>query len=253
SRTFDPGDLDIDGYFPSTAAAGETYTAYLLVLNQDNRSYAVQPTDTIHAEVEWQASGVRLAGRISADMPLVTSPDGGASVVPLLLNAPASAGPYTLSLNGASGPLGAWSIAAPIEVGQQEAATSFPVPVRLEAWSVPDTARAGDTLVVDLTWRALGKIDAYYSTYVKLLDKDSQAVAGWDGQPRDGQAPTLLWVPGQTIDDTIVLDMPVDLPPGDYTVEAGMYRAGDLARCLTLDAGGAPLERLILGAVHIEP
>jgi hypothetical protein len=186
-------------------------------------------------------------------MPLVTSPDGGASVVPLTLNAPPDAGSYTLSLTGVGGPLRAWSAAATIVVGQQSAATSFPVPVRLEAWSVPDTARAGDTLAVDLTWRALGKIDAYYSTYVKLLDKDSQAVAGWDGQPRDGQAPTLLWVPGQTIDDTIVLDMPVDLPPGDYTVEAGMYRAGDLARCLTLDAGGSPLERLILGVVHVEP
>jgi hypothetical protein len=253
SRTFDPGDLAIDGYFPSTAAAGETYTAYLIVLNQDNRSYAVQPTDTIHAQAEWQAPGVRLTERISADMPLVTSPDGGASVVPLPLSAPAGAGPYTLSLDGAGGPLGAWSIAATIEVGQQGAATGFPVPVRLEAWSVPDTARAGNTLAVDLTWRALGKIDAYYSTYVKLLDKDSQAVAGWDGQPRDGQAPTLLWVPGQTIDDTIVLDIPADLSPGDYAVEAGMYRATDLARCLTLDAGGAPLERLILGAVHIEP
>ena len=34
-----------------------------------------------------------------------------------------------------------------------------------------------------MTEKALGKIDAYYSTYVKLLDAEGNAIAGWDGQP----------------------------------------------------------------------
>jgi hypothetical protein len=108
-------------------------------------------------------------------------------------------------------------------------------------------------LQVDLTWRALGKIDAYYSVYVKLIDAEGNAVTGWDGQPRDGGAPTLLWAPGDTIDDSVTLPVPAGAPPGQYTVEAGMYRAEDLAPALTLNADRAPVERLVLGTVRIEP
>jgi hypothetical protein len=184
---------------------------------------------------------------------LVISPDGGAAVIPLAIAAPAEPGPYTLSLGEADGPLGPWSATATVEVGPQAASAAFPVPVRLEAWSVPDTAAPGDTLPVELVWRALGKIDAYYSLYVKLLDAAGHQVAGWDGQPREGQAPTLLWEPGEKIEDRIVLMVPSDTPPGDYTVQVGMYRAADLAQALTLDLDGQPTEQIILGTVHVEP
>jgi hypothetical protein len=129
--------------------------------------------------------------------------------------------------------------------------SAFPVPIRLEAWEVAEAARPGDSLPVILTWRALGKIDAYYSLYVKLVDGEGNAVAGWDGQPRSGEAPTLLWVPGEVIEDSVTLAVPGDLPAGQYVVEVGMYRAVDLARCLTLDRDGAPLSRVLLGAVSI--
>jgi hypothetical protein len=139
-----------------------------------------------------------------------------------------------------------------VEVGAQRD-DAFPVPARLEDWGLPATARPGESMTVDLTWRALGKIDAYYSVYVKLLDAEGNAVAGWDGQPRDGAAPTLLWVPGETVEDRVTLAIPVDAAPGDYLVEVGMYRAADLARCLTLNGDGVPVERMVLGAVRVEP
>ena len=252
-RAFDPGDLAVDAYVPPSAAAGETFVVYLIVVNHGARSYAIQPVEPIQAEAVWQTPGAQVAQSVPADIPLVISPDGGAAVIPLAIAAPAEPGPYTLSLGEADGPLGPWSATATVEVGPQAASAAFPVPVRLEAWSVPDTAAPGDTLPVELVWRALGKIDAYYSVYIKLLAGDGQAVASWDGQPRNGQAPTLLWIPGQTIDDTVLLDIPAETPPGDYALEAGMYRAEDLARCLLLDAEGAPLESVNLGTVRIEP
>jgi len=103
------------------------------------------------------------------------------------------------------------------------------------------------------TSEALGKIDAYYSIYVKLLDGEGNAVAGWDGQPRNGEAPTLVWVPGETIEDLVTLTVPGDAPAGEYAVEVGMYRAVDLARCLTLDQDGVPVKHVILGTVRVEP
>ena len=118
---------------------------------------------------------------------------------------------------------------------------------------VPPAVRAGADLDVDLTWRALGKIDAYYSVYLKLLDAGGNALAGWDGEPGGGQAPTLLWVPGETVEDRIRLSIPADTPAGEYCLVAGMYRAEDLARCLTLDAGGRPIPEILLGTVRVEP
>jgi hypothetical protein len=251
-RAFDPGDLQVSGYFPPRAVAGEPYTAYVIAINHGPRSYAVQPTERIQPAFLWGVAEDGPGGEAQADLPLVTSPAGGASVIAIPLAAPATPGTYHLSLDEVQGRLGAWSAAGTVEVGAQ-GDDAFPVPARLEDWDLPATARPGEPLTVDLTWRALGKIDAYYSIYVKLLDAGSNAVAGWDGQPRDGAAPTLLWVPGESVEDRVTLEIPADAAPGDYLVEVGMYRAADLARCLTLNDDGVPVDRVVLGAVRVEP
>jgi len=257
-RSFDPAVLQVSAYFPPRAIAGRPYTAYLIVRNDDARSYALRPTDRIRADVLWSpitTEAVPLGEGhppAVADPPLVISPEGGAAVIPLPLEAPSRPGGYAFRVGEEEGPLGSWSLQGAVTVGDR-AAPDFPVPVRLEAWEHPETARPGGPLPVRLTWRALGKIDAYYSVYVKLLDGGGNAVAGWDGQPRNGDAPTLLWVPGETVEDLITLTIPADAPPGDYGVEVGMYRASDLARCLTLDADGHPVDRVALGTVHIAP
>jgi hypothetical protein len=251
-RASDPGGLVVGSYFPPRAVAGEPYTAYLLVLNGGPRSFALRPTDRLAPVGTWEGAEVSKTLPLSREVPLVTSPNGGAAVIPFSLTAPAAPGTYHLSLAEETGPLGSWRVAGVVEVGDQGDST-FPVPARLEAWHLPSQARPGEPLAVGLTWRALGKIDAYYSLYVKLLDAAGNVVAGWDGQPQDGAAPTLLWAPGETIGDAITLPVPAGTVPGDYTVEVGLYRAADLARCLTLDASGAPLDHIVLGTVHVEP
>ena len=100
-----------------------------------------------------------------------------------------------MTISDLDGPLGTWWLGGEVAVGE-EGDSAFPVPTNWrpgkcgssQPWRLP----AGCP-----QWRALGKIDAYYSVYVKLLDAGGNAVAGWDGQPHDGQAPTLLWVPGE--------------------------------------------------------
>jgi hypothetical protein len=251
-RSFDPGLLSLQAYFPPRALAGQPYTAYIIALNPGGRSYALRPTDVLQVAVSWEGAEGRMTADVAADVPLVTSPDGGAAVIPLPLAAPVKSGVYHLSLVEEGGPLGAWLMTATVEVGEHRD-DAFPVPAQLTAWTLPPVTRPGQPLQIGLVWRALGKIDAYYSIYVKLLDADGNEVAGWDGQPREGEAPTLLWLPGETIDDTVALAVPAGAPAGDYTVEAGMYRAVDLATCLTFDRDGALVDRLVLGTVRIEP
>ena len=146
-------------------------------------------------------------------------------MIPLPLTAPAVPGPYQLSIGETEGPLGQWELEGMVEVSEEaggQVAQAFPVPARLEDWDVPAAVRAGDPLPVALRWRALGKIDAYYSIYVKLLDAGGNAVAGWDAQPGNGQLPTLLWVPGEAVDDLVTLAVPAEVAPGTYVVEVGM-------------------------------
>lgn len=252
ARAPEPADLEVSAYLPSRARAGGDYTAYVIALNHGARSHALPPTDQLRVAVYWQApeSGGMAAG-VEGDVPLVTSP-GGAAVVPLSLAAPEALGTHRLSLAAEEGPLGPWSAEGVVEVGEA-GDDAFPVPARLADWTVPAAVRPGERLPVNLAWLPLGKIDAYYSVYVKLLDGEGQAVVGWDGQPQAGAAPTLLWTPGQTVEDTVTLDVPANLAQGEYRVVVGMYRAEDLARCLTLNAGGRPVAELDLGPVRIEP
>jgi hypothetical protein len=257
-RGFSTEDLNIYAYLPPQAQGGRGYTGYVVALNQGARSYALRPTEEMEVAVRWWREGLQadhssqVSGRVTAAVPLVTSPDGGAAIVPLPLEAPEAPGLYRLSLAATGGPLGQWIWEGTVEVGQ-EGDAAFPVPARLAHWVAPRVARPGEPLLVALSWLALGKIDAYYSTYVKLLDDQGQAVVGWDGQPRDGQAPTLLWRPGETVEDTVPLDVPADVPPGNYRLVAGMYRAADLARCLTLDDEGQPVAEVTLSMVRIGP
>jgi len=251
-RAFDARVLNVSGYLPPRAVVGQSYIAYVIAVNRGKRSYALRPTDPVQATAVWEAAGETLAADVSADAPLVTSPAGGAAVIPLSLEAPEKPGAWRLRIKEREGVLGDWLLEGMVKVDAQGDA-DFPVPVRLERWDLPPRVRPGDALPVKLAWRALGKIDAYYSVYVKLLDAQGNAVVGWDGQPRNGEAPTLLWVPGEAIEDTVVLTVPADAPPGEYTVEVGMYRARDLARCLTLDQDGVPLGSVNLGTVRVRP
>ena len=57
----------------------------------------------------------------------------------------------------------------------------------------------------------------------------------------------------ETESRAVDLFVPAGTAPGEYLIEVGMYRAGDLARCLTLDQDGLPVERVVLGTVRVEP
>lgn len=247
-RSFAPDELQTSLYAPPRVTAGAEAPAYLIAVNGGIRSYAILPTDQLDLTACWDDDCTELA----ADVPLVTSPNGGASVIPLALEAPSQPDSYHLTFRERSSILGHWTGEAQVEVGDRTD-MAFPVPARLSAWAAAPTAHPGRPLQVSLTWRPLGKIDAYYSIYVKLLNSAGSPVASWDGQPQNGAAPTLLWVPDEPVRDTVTLQVPADVEPGVYSIEVGMYRAEDLARCLTLNADGVPLDHVDLGTVTIQP
>ena len=47
--------------------------------------------------------------------------------------------------------------------------------------------------------------------------------AGQDARPGQGSAPTTTWAPDDLILDEYQLQFPLDMPPGEYAIEAGLY------------------------------
>jgi len=129
--------------------------------------------------------------------------------------------------------------------------------VREASWQEPLVARAGRTVHLTLNWRALIPPRDSFTVFIHLIDGAGRSVAGHDYTPLGGSCPTYLWfpkwLPGQNFTDPYRLDLPADLPPGDYWLEVGMYGMTSLRRLPVVDlTGNLAGDRVILGPVRVE-
>jgi hypothetical protein len=94
----------------------------------------------------------------------------------------------------------------------------------------PAQVRAGGKLTVHVRWRAEAPIERSYKVFVHVLDAALRnVVAQRDAEPRNGQAPTTSWIPGELIEDELELSVPNGVPRGEYPIEVGVYaeRSGE--------------------------
>ncbi|MBN1287751.1 MAG: DUF2723 domain-containing protein [Anaerolineae bacterium] len=148
-----------------------------------------------------------------------------------------------------------------VDIGHRaglEAAWAGPPLVGVSApWGEPVTARPGDRIDVTLGWRALAPVEESYTVFVHLIDGANRVWAQKDYTPLGGAFPTQLWfpkwLPGQAVwDPSYRLDLPDDIPPGDYWIEVGMYGMTSLQRIPQFDEdGNLTGDRYILGAVRV--
>ncbi len=89
-------------------------------------------------------------------------------------------------------------------------------------WS-GDTRPGGD-LHVELFWRIVQTPPLPWHSFLHLLDPDGNKIAQADDhRPGGNYLPAPLWRPGDVVNDTFVLPLPADLPPGNYTLVTGFY------------------------------
>lgn len=105
--------------------------------------------------------------------------------------------------------------------------------------------RPGQRLRVVLEWMSLRPIDENYKVFVQVLGPIpglELRAQGDDKAPLRGSAPTLLWFPrwrrGTRIADTYELQVPADLPPGQYALVTGMYGFTSFRRVPAVRASG---------------
>lgn len=119
----------------------------------------------------------------------------------------------------------------------------------------PGVYQAGSTLPITLFWNVLAQPEQDYSIFVHLCqDCELPPVASQDGPPLDGYLPTSVWLPSKPVHDERAIRLPLDMPPGRYTLLVGVYHPGDPALSARLPVVGSPVlphQRLMLTTVEI--
>jgi 4-amino-4-deoxy-L-arabinose transferase-like glycosyltransferase len=116
------------------------------------------------------------------------------------------------------------------------------------------TIHAGESLTLDLFWRANHKASRSYTVFSHLVGQAYNPAttgpvwAGHDSQPLSGGYPTSQWFVDEVVVDRHVLLVDGQAPAGDYELEVGMYLLETMKRLQTVDAQGNPKDnRIVLG------
>jgi hypothetical protein len=124
----------------------------------------------------------------------------------------------------------------------------------------PETlqVRPGQPIQVWLNWLAEQQVDESYTVFVHLIDGSNRLYAQQDYTPMGGAFPTFLWIPkwieGQIVNDPYQLELPANLPPGDYWIEAGLYGMTSGRRAVIIGRDGSLAgDRTILFKVSVQP
>jgi hypothetical protein len=90
--------------------------------------------------------------------------------------------------------------------------------------------RPGSSIEWVVWWRARHAISDERSVFVHLLNDRGEVVGQYDGPPTAGRRPTSTWQANDLIVDMRLLQLPSDLPPGNYHLRIGMYHWPSLER-----------------------
>jgi hypothetical protein len=139
----------------------------------------------------------------------------------------------------------------PVYTGPQPLQITFGEAVRLEGYEARTTAGA---LEVTLYWHSLAPLAESYVTFLHLVNAEGTLVAQSDTLPGHGLFPTSAWQPGDRVLSQHSLTLPAELPAGNYTLLAGLYRPEDGARLSVLDTNSEtfPNNAVPIGQVTLE-
>ena len=99
------------------------------------------------------------------------------------------------------------------------------------------SAAAGETLPVEICWRALNETDTNYTVFLQAVGPDEAIVADRYTYPGLGSYPTAIWEPGRAFCDVVPLPIPIDLSRTRvYRLSVGLLDDGIDQRLPVVDA-----------------
>ena len=235
----------ISVYIPPAALAGKPYAIYLLVDNPSDAVAVYQTQEPYTISYRWQAAGASdqntdataRAGVAQGKVPLFLP--AGQSVVPVFLPAPPDPGAtLTIDANILGQQISTTTAVQEVQHGSSlppgsetaplfDAGFNYDNKLRLSHVALDSTRhRVGDSLAVTLNWQRLAEdLSDTYVVFFKLTDANGQEVFNDDRLPVDWSGPPARWPLGETVVDQHLLQLPVDLAPGVYTLALGLYNA----------------------------
>ena len=127
--------------------------------------------------------------------------------------------------------------------------------MRLRGWGL-DTQelRPGGAMTVTLAWEPAVELNDRHVVFVHLLAPDGTLVAQDDAPPVGKLSPPSAWPPGATFAYPVKIELPSDLPIGDYRLLVGAYLWPGLERLPVLaDVPGAESRVMVLASLRITP
>lgn len=235
--------------------------------------------DTVHLSLFWQAAPddslqILLRGPVERSFPVAParlSASGGRQQVDLHLLPDLPPGRYQVAVQPAAGQpfdIGSLALIRPRsspDASAEEIAHPLDLrlgpAIRLAGYDLAqDSLAAGDALVMTLYWQTDQPLAARYKVFTHLLGQVFNAGTGnfiWgqvDSEPVGGEAPTTAWTPGEIIADRYTIAVAADAPPGQYTLEIGLYGLVNGQRLPVSTAGGQPLgDTVNLGVITVQP
>jgi hypothetical protein len=108
---------------------------------------------------------------------------------------------------------------------------------------------------VELTlyWRATNPQAQNLTVFTQIVNEAGELVAGHDSVPRGGTAPVTTWAIDTIVTDPHRIDLPLDLPPGQYTIITGLYNSfNERLRSVDPAGFGHPNRAVPLGTLQLQ-
>jgi hypothetical protein len=137
----------------------------------------------------------------------------------------------------------------------QAARVNFGNEMRLRGWDLETTTLdPGDTLTVRLTWEAIVRPSNRHVVFAHLLSPEGELMAQNDDAPVGSVVPQSTWAAGATFKYPLAVELPGDLPAGDYRLLVGVYLWPDVELLPILsDVSGTENDAIELGRVEVGP
>jgi hypothetical protein len=97
--------------------------------------------------------------------------------------------------------------------------------IRLTGYTIePLSPTPGQSLRLTLYWQPLAPLPHDYTVFVHLRHPGGENVTQSDHRPLENLYPTSLWPVDEIIRESSQLNLPANLPPGEYELWVGLYR-----------------------------
>ena len=116
----------------------------------------------------------------------------------------------------------------------------------------PEDFKHGDSMEMTLYWQAQRALGIDYQAFVHVLNAAGELVAQVD-KLNPGEYPTRRWPLDRYVPDRYIVNLPSDLPPGEYSVSTGLWVQSEGWRLPVFDGGGQAIgDRADLFSFRIE-